>query len=350
MTLLEFGPFRVDPRRRELRNGDAAVPLPPKVFDVLLTLLGRPGETVSKDEIMQAVWQDTFVEEGNLTQSISLLRKALGESGSGEPYIVTVPKQGYRFVGQVAAARTRSHTNRRWWWIAGAAAGIFLLCAAAVRLTQSAELSAITAIAVLPFADVSPQKDMDAAFQKAEAVDPMAPNLVSDKIQSLSYMRRFDESVESSRQYAGDSNAGYYLGRCYLEKGRIEEAIRQLESVRNKQTGLGFGVLGAVYVHAGRRAEALRLLEEVRASARHTYIKPSSMAQLYIGLGDLDEAFRWLDRAYDEHDPTLSTLRVETCWDPVRAVRGFRRCCARCIWISRERTGGAACVRRCSLR
>jgi DNA-binding winged helix-turn-helix (wHTH) protein len=94
MTLLEFGPFRVDPRRRELRNGETLVPLPPKVFDVLMTLLERQGETVSKEQIMQTVWQDTFVEEGNLTQSISILRKALGEAADGQAYIIPVPKHG----------------------------------------------------------------------------------------------------------------------------------------------------------------------------------------------------------------------------------------------------------------
>src|ERR1044072_9751491 len=101
MGSVQFGPFRVDRLRRELRNGETPVPLPPKVFDVLMTLLERPGETVSKDQLMQAVWPDTFVEEGNLTQSISLLRKALGAGADGQPYIVTVPKQGYRLVCQV---------------------------------------------------------------------------------------------------------------------------------------------------------------------------------------------------------------------------------------------------------
>jgi len=83
-------------------------------------------------------------------------------------------------------------------------------------------------------------------------------------------------------------------------------------------------VLAGLYVRAGRRAEALKLLDEGRAMARHTYVKPSSMAQLFIGLGDLDEAFRWLDRAREEHNPTLATLRLETCWDPIRGDARFQ--------------------------
>ncbi len=101
---LVFGPFRADVRRRALSHGGEVIPLPPKAFDVLVALLQRPGETVSKDELMKAVWPDTFVEEGNLTQMIFLLRKALGDSGGGQPFIVTVPRQGYRFVGYLSGA------------------------------------------------------------------------------------------------------------------------------------------------------------------------------------------------------------------------------------------------------
>jgi len=96
---LEFGPFRADLRHKALSRNGQPVPLPAKAFDVLCALLQRPGQTVPKDELMKEVWPDTFVEEGNLTQMVFLLRKALGESEGGQPVIVTVPRQGYRFVG-----------------------------------------------------------------------------------------------------------------------------------------------------------------------------------------------------------------------------------------------------------
>jgi len=133
-------------------------------------------------------------------------------------------------------------------------------------------------------------------------------------------MKRCNEVVELARQYAGDanSNAGYYVARCYAEKGMLPEAIQQLEARRARMPWAGFGVLAGLYVRAGRRADALRLLDEVRATAKHSYISPGTMAQLDIGLGDVDEAFRWLDRAYEEHDPTLESLRLEAYWDPIR--------------------------------
>jgi DNA-binding winged helix-turn-helix (wHTH) protein len=101
--LLEFGPFRLDLARRIVSRGGEVVPLPSKAVDVLLALLQRPRETVTKEELMKAVWAGTFVEEGNLSQMIFLLRKALGDA-EGQTLIVTVPRQGYRFAGEVKGA------------------------------------------------------------------------------------------------------------------------------------------------------------------------------------------------------------------------------------------------------
>lgn len=95
--LYEFGPFRLDPQKRTLLRDGADVPLTPKVFDTLLALVQNSGETISRDELMKAVWPDSFVEESNLTQNIFVLRKALG----ADRYIVTLPGRGYQFVARV---------------------------------------------------------------------------------------------------------------------------------------------------------------------------------------------------------------------------------------------------------
>src|ERR1044071_6778006 len=83
----EFGRFRINTGDRVLLRDREIVALTPKVFDILLTLVESSGQVVSKDGLMKKVWPDTFVEEGNLTQSISLLRKALGSGADGQPYI-----------------------------------------------------------------------------------------------------------------------------------------------------------------------------------------------------------------------------------------------------------------------
>lgn len=97
----EFGAFRVDAVRRLLLRDGVPVPLKPKAVETLLVLLENRGRVVTKDELLRALWPDTFVEEGNLTQHISQVRKALGETPQERHYIVTVPGQGYRFVAEV---------------------------------------------------------------------------------------------------------------------------------------------------------------------------------------------------------------------------------------------------------
>ncbi len=104
----EFGRFRVNVAERILLRDKDVVPLTPKVFEILLTLVENGGHVISKDDLMKRVWPDSFVEEGNLTQSISLLRKALGEGRNGNQYIETIARRGYRFIAPVSEARNEN--------------------------------------------------------------------------------------------------------------------------------------------------------------------------------------------------------------------------------------------------
>ncbi len=97
----EFGRFRLDTSERVLLRDLDPVPLTPKVFDILLALVERGGHIVEKDDLMKKVWPNTFVEEGNLTQNVSVLRKALGENPTSPQFIETVARRGYRFVAAV---------------------------------------------------------------------------------------------------------------------------------------------------------------------------------------------------------------------------------------------------------
>ena len=94
-----FGDFYVDCEQRSLMRDGERVSLTPKVFDLLLLLIENHGQVLEKDRLMKTVWPDAFVEEGNLTQNISVLRKTLHDHG--QRFIQTVPRRGYRFVGQV---------------------------------------------------------------------------------------------------------------------------------------------------------------------------------------------------------------------------------------------------------
>ncbi len=109
--IFEFGDFRVDAVKRRLLHRGEVVALTPKVFDTLLHLLQHNGRVVEKDELMRAIWPDTVVEENNLNQNISALRRVLGQDQNENRYILTIPGKGYRFVAEVQAVEP-SHPPR----------------------------------------------------------------------------------------------------------------------------------------------------------------------------------------------------------------------------------------------
>ena len=99
--IYEFGPFRLDFREHKLLRNGSPVALTPKAFDVLGCLLERGGQLVRKEELMQKIWADSFVEEANLARTVWMLRKALDPDQSCETFIETVPKLGYRFAAHL---------------------------------------------------------------------------------------------------------------------------------------------------------------------------------------------------------------------------------------------------------
>ena len=99
--LYKFGPFSINTQNKLLLKDDKPVQLKPKVFDTLLVLVEGKGNVLTKDALMEKVWAETAVEENNLQQNISILRKILGEAEDGTPYIETLPRRGYRFAATV---------------------------------------------------------------------------------------------------------------------------------------------------------------------------------------------------------------------------------------------------------
>jgi TolB-like protein/DNA-binding winged helix-turn-helix (wHTH) protein/Flp pilus assembly protein TadD len=182
-----FEKFRVDAGKRLLFCGERRIPVPPKVFDTLLVLVENSGQVVEKDELMRLVWPDTVVEENNLNQTISALRKALGEDPTQHRYIVTIPGRGYRFVGPVNGspmsaraeterqadrvgdpASTQRKPERRSFVLLTLAVGLTLAAASVTYLAVSrhrkamdARVAPIRSLAVLPLDDLSHDPDED---------------------------------------------------------------------------------------------------------------------------------------------------------------------------------------------
>ena len=103
-NLYIFGRFVLDPGARRLSRAGSIIFLTPKVFDVLLFLVQNPKRLITREELLQAVWGEVFVEEGNLTQYISHLRKALGDNSEDTRLIVTIARKGYQFTADVTVA------------------------------------------------------------------------------------------------------------------------------------------------------------------------------------------------------------------------------------------------------
>src|SRR5437764_5144291 len=159
MNLLNFGPFTLDPDRRVLLREGAPVALTPKTFETLALLVRNSGRVVEKAELMDALWPDAVVEENNLNQQISALRKALGDRAEEGRYIKTVPGHGYRFIASPAAAADSDRVvpRRKILPITLATVAAILLVAGGVWLWRSRQAPAAQprSIAVLPFKSLS---------------------------------------------------------------------------------------------------------------------------------------------------------------------------------------------------
>jgi len=109
----QFGEFKIDTGQRVLLRNGKPVPMTPKVFDTLLVLVENGGRIIEKDELMNRLWPDTYVEEANLSSNIKQLRRALGDNARNPVYIETVARRGYRFIAPIAARRRFRYTLRK---------------------------------------------------------------------------------------------------------------------------------------------------------------------------------------------------------------------------------------------
>jgi len=207
--IYEFGGFHLETSRRLLTTeGGAPVALTPKAFDTLLYLLEHRGRVVTKEALLEAVWPDTQVEENNLSQNISALRKALGGSRSENRFIVTVPGRGFNFVATVTTGRRSAGTS---------------------------EQPALKTVAVLPFRPLV-ARDSDAALELG-----MADTLIA----RLSAIRRLVvRPISSVRCFAQAETdpllAGRQLGVDSVLEGSLQkygEKIRVTVRLLNSATG-----------------------------------------------------------------------------------------------------------------
>lgn len=248
-----FGPYRLDGRDRLLYRNDELVALPPKVLDTLLLLASSGGHVLTKDEMIKQLWPDTFVEEGTLTQYISLLRKALGEGGN---WIENLPRRGYRFTApveeladEITELRIEEHTRNRVvteeevvtdrgpgsrFWFLAAGLGVLMLLAVAttIWISRRQELPrSISSVAVLPFRTVSDSSNDYLADGITEALITRLTNLKGLRVVSYSMVRRFknssDEAAKIGRQLGVEA---VIEGTVRVVSGRLRINIHAVDS------------------------------------------------------------------------------------------------------------------------
>jgi TolB-like protein len=212
-AVLEFGGFRLDPARRVLQRQDgAAVELTVKVFDTLLCLVEHAGELVEKPALMRAVWPNVVVEENNLNQNISILRRVLGEGAGEHRFIVTVPGRGFRFVATVTAGPPADRSQ--------------------------AASSQAPRIAILPFENLSPDPG-NAFFTDGlhdEILSTLAQRAPGLEVISRTTMMRYRTNPASARLIATELGANYLMeGTVRREDDEVRVTLRLIDARNDRQ-------------------------------------------------------------------------------------------------------------------
>ena len=317
----EFGPFRLDTAERLLLRAGQPVPLTPKAFDLLIYLVERHGRLITKKELLSAVWPNTFVEEANLTYTVSALRRALGDSQEGERYIQTVPTRGYRFLAavapgeqpplpQVADVHHAAHVSRRWKEIAllsGALGTILLALLVGLATVHSREKRAdqLRVVFTIPRDPAAfPQFNLPAISPDGTRVVFFGPGeggklvLWTRALDSLAIQSLAGTELSSGPPYPFWSPDGHFI--AFFSGGKLKKiaadgGASQELALAPDAAGGSWGSDGTIIFSpqvgplyrvsaAGGLATPLRELEATRGDLRHVWphFLPDGKHYLYV--------------------------------------------------------------------
>jgi len=246
-VLYEFGPFRLDPSEDLLLEGRRKIPLTPKAYQTLLVLVENRGRTLGKDELLQKVWPDVFVEEATLAQNISTLRKQLRDDRDTAMYIETVPKRGYRFVAEVrevkaspASVQDRQRFSRRGVVSAAVLSGVMAAVLAGWYWTRSTTPSEDplhgmnprpTTLAVLPFRGLSDNFGEESwGIGLTDAIITRLASLRNLAVRPTASVLKYTKDAIDPAQAAQELGVDSVLGGTYQRAGdRIRISVQLIE-------------------------------------------------------------------------------------------------------------------------
>lgn len=164
-----------------------------------------------------------------------------------------------------------------------------------------------------------------AAANRARELDPFSLSISTQRAFLLENARRYNEAIEQLRSVIAMDPSHYQaywmLGHTYAANKQFDEAVMAAEKAvaLSERTPGALGILGLVYGLAGRKADATKILNELLELNKRRYVTPAALANVYVGLGDMDQAFVWLEKAYQERSNYLAYLKVFPLLDPVRS-------------------------------
>lgn len=326
-AIYEFDGHRLDGVKRLLfKDGGEQLPLKPKAFETLLYLVENPGRVIERDEIMDAVWPETVVEENNLTQNISALRRLLGEGKNDHRYIVTVPGRGYEFTAHVTRGNGGNGQSRRYQsdpprsasrrWLAGLGVGVVIALLLVGFLHQreasSTASGRIKSIAVLPFRPLSDQ-DRNPLFEMG-----MTNELITRlggaeglSVRSFQAVKRFASGEADPVDAGRDLDVDAVLnGSTQISEDRVRVSLTLTRVVDSKQLWAEFFDQERTHIFdvqeeiSKRVANALRINLSENAAKRYTdspeayqlflkgrfHISKLSPDQVRLGIASLRQA------------------------------------------------------------
>ena len=285
--LYEFGPFRIDAQREIVLRAGEPVPMTPKTFQILLVLVRHHRDVVTKDDLMKAVWPDTFVEEANLSRNIFMLRKALGESPQDHRYIVTVPGRGYRLAESVrlvpdqevsivaaqhSVVQVQITESKPWGRIAAIAGLLVLAGALALRFPfhRSRTLGNKDTLVLADFANSTGESVFDETLRQGLAVElEQSPflSLISDQRirQTLGLMRQPPDTrltPEVAREICERTGSA-----AVLEGSIASLGTQYVLGLRAKNCHTG-DILDEEQIQAARKEDILRALSRIATQFR----------------------------------------------------------------------------------
>jgi tetratricopeptide (TPR) repeat protein len=181
----------------------------------------------------------------------------------------------------------------------------------------------------LHLAAIGRQQEALAEIKQAQELDPLSVVVNGALGRQLYWARQYDGAVEQLRKTLeldpNYTSAHHYLGQAYRQKGMYEQAIEELTRARtlSRDNPIRISQLGHTFGLAGRKREARELLAQLKALSRSRYVARSNLAIIHAGLGEKEEAFKWLERGYQEREAALLFLRVEPTYDPLRSDPRF---------------------------